>query len=49
MYAFDWKTLVNISLTLRKMVPNRRKHDIFYALYERQTQEAITFSCIYRQ
>ena len=41
------KTLVNISLTVRKMVPNRRKHDIFYVLYEQQTQEIITFSCIY--
>ena len=47
MHAFDRKTIVNISLTVRKMVPNRRKHDIFYALYERQTQEIITFSCIY--
>ena len=47
MHAFDWKTLVNISLTLRKMVLNRRKHDIFYTLYEQQTQEIITFSCIY--
>ena len=46
MHAFDWKTLVNISLIVRKMVLNRRKHDIFYALYERQTQEIITFSCI---
>ena len=25
------------------MVPNRRKHDIFYALYERQTQESLRF------
>ena len=43
MHAFDRKTLVNISLTVRKMVPNRRKHDIFYALYERQTQESLRF------
>ena len=47
MHAFDWKTLVNISLIVRKMVLNRRKHDIFYALYEQQTQQIITFSCIY--
>ena len=37
MHAFDWKTLVNISLIVRKMVLSRRKHDIFYALYEQQT------------
>ena len=43
MYAFDWKTLVNISLTLQKMVPNRRKHDIFYALYERQHRKPLRF------
>ena len=30
-----------------KMVPNKRKHNIFYALYEQQTQEIFTFSCIY--
>ena len=46
MHAF-WKTLVNVSLTVQKMVPNERKHNIFYALYEQQTQEIITFSCIY--
>ena len=44
MHAFDWKTLVNILLTVRKMVPNRTKHNIFYALYERQKQEIVAFS-----
>ena len=34
---------MNISLTVRKMLVNRRKHDILYALYERQTQETLRF------
>ena len=46
-HAFDGKPLVNTSLTARKMVPNRRRHDVFDTLYERQTQEIIVFSSIY--
>ena len=47
MHAFDWIILVNISFSGRKMVANKRKHGIFYALYELQTLENIMFSRIY--
>ena len=37
MHAFNWKTLVNVSLTMRKMVLNTRKHDIFCVIQTANT------------